>query len=144
MNHKTLNGFCLVAVASLLAACSGSDGGSTPSETKKSSAPTQPAPSQGGGSQDEGANDDTSSSSSTQSGNTACVAKGATGNSAGVGAYCDANTKCGTDQFCTADFGAPVGAQFCTKICNTDGDCGEDAFCYAEARGKGCVPNACK
>lgn len=73
----------------------------------------------------------------------ACVEKGAKANDKGVGAYCDAKTKCSDGAFCTADFGAPVGAQFCTVICSEDADCGAGAHCFQEARGKGCVPDAC-
>lgn len=73
----------------------------------------------------------------------ACVTKDAKPNDKGVGAYCDKTVRCGSGAFCTADFGAPVGAQFCTLMCETDSDCGSGAKCFEETRGKGCVPVAC-
>lgn len=72
-----------------------------------------------------------------------CVKADAKANDKGVGAYCDAKTRCSQGAFCTADFGAPVGAQFCTLMCETDSDCGSGAKCFEETRGKGCVPVAC-
>lgn len=74
----------------------------------------------------------------------ACVAKGARGNDRGVGAYCDKQATCPDDRFCTGDFGAPEGASFCTRICQTDDDCGAGAYCLHESRGSGCVLVACK
>lgn len=73
----------------------------------------------------------------------ACVTKDAKPNDKGVGAYCDKTVRCGSGAFCTADFGAPVGAQFCTLMCEQDSDCGSGAKCFEETRGKGCVPVAC-
>ena len=73
-----------------------------------------------------------------------CAPAGSKANSKGIGAYCDTAAKCGVDTFCTGDFGAPAGAQFCSKQCAGDAECGEGAYCYKEARGGGCVTLACK
>lgn len=72
----------------------------------------------------------------------ACVPEGTKGNSKGVGAFCASASDCQDGTFCPVGL-APKGATFCTTFCATDADCGENATCYAEARGKGCVPNAC-
>lgn len=126
-----------IGVTWLLVACGGGDdgsgSGSTGSKSTKSATDkNQPAGSTGS------ATPDTSSS-----GDTACVAPGAKANDKGIGAYCDSKTRCPSDSICTGDFGAPVGKQFCTKVCQTDADCGSGAVCFAEARGKGCVISAC-
>lgn len=73
-----------------------------------------------------------------------CVEKGAKGNDRGVGAYCDKQTSCPDERFCTGDFGAPEGASFCTRICQSDDECGAGAYCLHESRGSGCVLLACK
>jgi hypothetical protein len=73
----------------------------------------------------------------------ACSPPGTKGNALGIGAYCNAKTKCTGDTFCTADFGTEEGSSFCSRQCAKDSECGEGAFCYKEARGAGCVTRAC-
>ena len=72
-----------------------------------------------------------------------CAVKGDKGNALGIGAFCQKGEKCDNGLFCSADFGAPEGAQFCTLACATDADCGADTTCFHEARGQGCVPTKC-
>ncbi len=132
MMKKTALGFALGMVAILVSACSGEAPQPTPSKNA-----TSPAPS---GSRAGGANDGDDDDDNAPA---ACVTKADKGNTLGVGAYCDKQTRCKTGHFCTADFGAPAGAHFCTVICATDADCGAGAVCFEETRGKGCIPNAC-
>jgi len=152
--RKSTRGFAIAASTLLLIACggSGSDGGGsgTGGGGSESGSGSGTGSSSGGSG---GSGSGTSSSSSPTSGNAAsgdagsgaaCVQPGQKSNDQGVGAYCDSTTPCPTNTFCTADFGAPVGAQFCSKTCTTDDQCGTGAFCYHEARGAGCVTNACK
>ncbi len=73
-----------------------------------------------------------------------CVPEGTKANDKGVGAYCDAQTRCPSRSICTGDFGASKGAQFCTFACSSDAECGAGATCFKEARGSGCVPVACQ
>ena len=120
-----------------LFACSGGGNDPSPSNTHESQTQAPPSSSSSGGQQQ-------AAPDASTPGDKPCVEKGAVANEQGVGAYCDAVTKCPSDRICTADFGAGAGATFCTKICTTDADCGSGAFCYAEARGSGCVLNACK
>jgi hypothetical protein len=113
----------------LVVGCASAD--PEPSHTSQKSSATTPAPS-------------SPSSSSASDSDPPCVAPGARGNAAGIGAYCDAKTRCSGEAFCTADFGAPAGAQFCTFACAEDKECGAGAVCYhGDSRGSGCVPVAC-
>jgi hypothetical protein len=154
--RKSTRGFAIAASTLLLIACGGSGtdgGGSGTGGGGSESGSGTGTGSSSGGSGGSGSGSGTSSSSSPTSGNAgsgdagsgaACVQPGQKSNDQGVGAYCDSTTPCPTNTFCTADFGAPVGAQFCSKTCTTDDQCGTGAFCYHEARGAGCVTNACK
>jgi hypothetical protein len=79
---------------------------------------------------------------------TACVQPTDEGNSVGVGKFCTTSTDCGTNLLCSAAFGAPAGATFCSLICSTDSDCGGDgAICFAGGGAAGgtkaCVTAAC-
>ncbi|MBS2015071.1 MAG: hypothetical protein JST00_19425 [Deltaproteobacteria bacterium] len=106
-------------------------------------APTKTGSSSSSGASGSAANPPTTTTDQSSTESEPCVPKGAKANDKGVGAYCDKATRCSQGAFCTADFGAPVGAQFCTLMCATDADCGSGAKCFEEARGKGCVPVAC-
>jgi hypothetical protein len=122
-----------VLVASGVWACGGGDGAegkqTSPVTSKEK---TAPAPSATG-----------APSSSAPSASKACSLPGAKANDKEVGAYCDKSTKCSGTTFCTADFGAPAGATFCTHLCAADADCGASAFCYHHAAGSACITNAC-
>lgn len=125
----------IVVSAVAVVACSGGDGGGTGSE--KTTTPVSKTPSP----KPSATTEPNQPSSSTSS--EGCVAKGAKGNAAGIGAYCMKGAECGDGLFCTAEFGAPAGADFCTKPCTADAECGEGAVCYTDPRGRGCVPVAC-
>jgi hypothetical protein len=131
MNARALVGLALALALPLTAlACASAD--PEPTHTSQKTASTSPAPTAH------------PSASSTASSDAPCVPPGTHGNALGIGAYCDAKTRCSGDAFCTADFGAPVGAQFCTFACSEDKECGEGAVCYkGDSRGAGCVPAAC-
>jgi hypothetical protein len=87
----------------------------------------------------------TKDSGSTSSGSGAdCVKAGDKGNAKGIGKYCQGTAECASGLLCTKDVGATAEEPtFCTIPCEKDADCGEGATCYEEARGKGCLPNAC-
>lgn len=112
----------------LLAGCSSADDGGTGGSTDNQKSSSEKAPK--------------TAQSTDATEVEECVPEGTKGNSIGVGAYCAAATDCKDGTFCPVGI-APKGAVFCTALCATDADCGEGATCYAEARGKGCVPNAC-
>lgn len=87
----------------------------------------------------------TASSSGTGGSAPMCVAKGAPGNSFGVGKYC---TQGGGEctglaaGLCTADIGQSD--WFCVKVgCSTNADCGDNAQCVTQTGGAGCVPDSC-
>ena len=117
-------------VALVLVGCGGGEGEGETTTTKKPPVKTPV---------EEGPSVDTSPTDPPVTG---CVAEGEKGNNLGVGAFCSKTQACGKGFICTAPY-APVGAQFCTLLCDTDADCGEGANCFKEARGKGCVPNKC-
>jgi hypothetical protein len=81
----------------------------------------------------------------TGGGATMCVAKGAPGNSLGVGKYCTpGGGQCSglPAGLCTADIGQSD--WFCVKVgCQTNSDCGADAQCVMQTGGAGCVPDSC-
>ena len=116
----------------VLFGCSGAEDPTPPSGTS----PPKPAASTSSAAP-------SSTGSGTRPTNGPCAPVGSKANEKGVGAYCDAKTPCSGDTFCTADFGAGAGAQFCSKQCGNDAECGEGALCYKEARGAGCVTLAC-
>jgi hypothetical protein len=137
MNNTTIVSSVFAVIAVVVTACGGGAEAGTSTRTKESKSTEQPTrPADG----DEGAAD--SNDDEAEPAAAACVEKGAKANAEGVGAYCDETTKCESG-LCTGDFGAPKGAQFCTKPCQTDAECGEGAVCFEETRGKGCVPQAC-
>lgn len=154
MNHPISLVVALVTAGSVfVVGCSGGDdGGGTaksggPSSTEKS--PTSPAPSGGANGSGAGASGggatggDESGSGATSL--HACVKPGDKGNEKGIGAYCEKTADCGSGLLCTKDFGATESEPwFCTTPCTDDAACGTGAVCYAEARGKGCLPLACK
>lgn len=78
-------------------------------------------------------------------GETGCAMPTDTGNSLGVGRYCEDATDCrgnGRATFCLAPFDAA--SNFCSFIgCRSDAECGEDTTCVMQAAGSACVPNAC-
>lgn len=112
-----------------LTACSGSAEPTAPGE------PSAPSPA--------GSTASAASPSASATSKAPCAPPGSKANDKGVGAFCDANTPCTGDTFCTGDFGAPEGARFCSKQCATDAECGAGASCFKEARGAGCVTLAC-
>ncbi|MBX3187793.1 MAG: hypothetical protein KF819_12290 [Labilithrix sp.] len=130
---KRVLGQATMLVTVILGGCSGGDdAGDTrqKSPTSTGSSVTEPPPASGNEAYGEPP--------------AACAPKGAKGNDLGVGAFCDKSAaRCTGGLFCTGDFGAPEGAQFCTQFCSADKDCGKDAVCFKEARGSACVPNAC-
>ncbi len=76
-----------------------------------------------------------------------CVKPGSKGNEKGVGAYCESSAECmapaGVLLLCSADFGAPATAWFCTTPCMKDSECGSKAICGSSSQGMGCVPFGC-
>ncbi len=75
---------------------------------------------------------------------TTCVATTDEGNAAGVGKYCTSDSACSSGLLCSADFNAPAGDTFCSKICTTDADCGgSGATCFAAMGTHACVTAAC-
>jgi hypothetical protein len=79
-----------------------------------------------------------------------CVAPTATNNELGMGGYCspgghqcDTAGPSGAARLCSADYGAPAHAWFCTYPCSVVSDCGSGEACIGDAQGTGCVPNAC-
>jgi hypothetical protein len=79
-----------------------------------------------------------------------CVAPGTTNNELGMGGYCspgghqcDTAGPSGAARLCSADYGAPAHAWFCTYPCSVVTDCGSGEACIGDAQGTGCVPNAC-
>ena len=68
-----------------------------------------------------------------------------TGNSLGVGRYCEDAADCrgnGRATFCLAPFDSA--SNFCSFIgCESDADCGENATCVVQTAGSACVPNMC-
>ena len=126
----------LAIVAVVLVGCGGGDaGGGTDESGKSPSAVSTAKP-----------HPTTTSASPTEPppAATACVVKGDKGNELGVGAYCDKTVHCPDGQICGGDFGAPVGASFCTIPCGADSECGSSATCYHDARGNGCAPIKCQ
>jgi hypothetical protein len=73
---------------------------------------------------------------------TNCIAPGTPSNDRGVGGYCTTGDEC-PKSFCSALFGAPEDAWFCTVPCKKDADCGEGAACMTDPRGVACVPFVC-
>lgn len=136
MNTSRIVGGLTVLVV-LLAGCSSADEGgakdptSNPSGSSGSSGKT-PKP----------AGDPETQQSTDATEDVGCVPEGTKGNSIGVGAFCASASDCKEGTFCPVGQ-APEGSVFCTAFCATDADCGENATCFQEARGKGCVPNAC-
>ncbi|HEY8079447.1 MAG TPA: hypothetical protein VIF62_35195 [Labilithrix sp.] len=119
---KTIIALGAVGSAIGAVACGGGDSGS------------------GSDGQQQSADQKQQSSSATQPASS-CVAKTDKGNEKGVGAYCDATTKCASGMLCTADVGETP--TFCTILCNADGDCGSGSTCYHDPRGSACVPSKC-
>jgi len=74
---------------------------------------------------------------------TNCVRPGTPNNERGVGAYCESLDQCPLGSLCTAQFGAPANAWFCSKLCADDSTCGSNAYCAYDSRGHACVPFAC-
>jgi hypothetical protein len=81
-----------------------------------------------------------------------CVAPGTSSGETGVGGYCSpGGGECahagpgGTATLCTADFGAPAHAWFCTVTCASTADCGAGGgACLAPPFAQQiCVPSAC-
>jgi hypothetical protein len=73
-----------------------------------------------------------------------CVAPGTPNNAKGVGGYCQSGADCvASVSICSADFGAPPGNAFCTKLCQTTADCGSGAYCAHSTQGVACVPLTC-
>ncbi|MBX7197191.1 MAG: hypothetical protein K1X94_34395, partial [Sandaracinaceae bacterium] len=74
-----------------------------------------------------------------------CAAPTDTGNSLGVGKYCESSADCrgnGRATFCLAPFDSS--SNFCSFIgCMTDADCGENTTCVVQSAGSACVPNMC-
>jgi hypothetical protein len=74
-----------------------------------------------------------------------CASPTDTGNSLGVGRYCEASGDCrgnGRATFCLAPFDSA--SNFCSFIgCGSDADCGENTTCVMQTAGSACVPNVC-
>jgi hypothetical protein len=131
-----IRGIAIAAV--VLAGCSsGESGGGTGAEKAQTPASTsKPAPTQTASSTDPTTPPATKAA--------ACAVAGDKGNNLGVGEYCAKGAgTCPSSLFCTADFAAAEGEEFCTAFCATDADCGQAATCYPDARGSACVPSKC-
>ena len=139
MNKSMISGLVVVmaTATAMLIGCGGSEGTSTQQSPVRGS-------SSGSGSNNDNDNETDTSPTEPAAAEEACVPAGAKANSKGVGAFCKKGDACPGDSFCTGDFGAPIGAQFCTIFCATDAECGDGARCFHEGRGSACVPNACK
>ncbi len=73
-----------------------------------------------------------------------CVKPGTKNNDQGIGGYCETNDDCVPGKsLCTAKYGAPDDAWFCTRICADDPNCGEGLYCANDPRGVVCVPLVC-
>ncbi|HEY6460687.1 MAG TPA: PHB depolymerase family esterase [Polyangiaceae bacterium] len=76
-----------------------------------------------------------------------CVPPGTPNNEAGIGGYCSpGGGQCGADTLCTADFGAPAHAWFCTNLCNDGGvaNCGSPGPACVTVEGESvCLPESC-
>ena len=135
-NTKFAYGLAIVVVA--LVGCGGADGPADEKPVKPAATSTRP----GDPPVPTDTTDPTEPNQTT--GKITCSLPGEKGNSLGIGEFCKKGDKCGGDgRFCTADFNAPEGAQFCTLFCAADSDCGPDAICFHEARGQACVLNKC-
>lgn len=143
----------IIACTLLVSACSGSGSGgsdSKESSSDKTSGNSGNKESSGTSTSDSNAGSGSGAgtgSDSSKGGDTAkvCVKPGDKGNEKGIGAYCETTAQCKSGLLCTKDFGAgPTEPWFCTATCDDDASCGADAMCFAETRGKGCLPNACK
>lgn len=139
MKTTTISFVALVVAGSFVVACSGAEDAKD-SSTKPSSKGTSSSSSSSSGS----TGDDKTGTDTEKTEPQVCVKAGDKGNDKGVGAYCEKSTECKTGLLCTKDFGAgPDEPWFCTTPCDDDTACGAGAKCFAEARGKGCVPQAC-
>jgi hypothetical protein len=114
-------GFCSILLA---AACSSSSSAGT---TNSGDASTS---------------SDGAASSSEGGGSTNCVAPGTPNNELGIGGYCTTAADC-PGELCTAQFGAPPNAWFCSKICAQGQSCGSNEVCAVAAQGVACVPLIC-
>jgi hypothetical protein len=73
-----------------------------------------------------------------------CVKPGTKNNDQGIGGYCETNDDCVKGKsLCTAQYGAPDNAWFCTRLCAEDPSCGEGLYCANDSRGVVCVPLVC-
>lgn len=76
-----------------------------------------------------------------------CGEPGDTGNSIGVGKFCDTISDCsGNGEATLCSSLGDQSTHFCTKICNSDAgpaDCGEGATCVCASAGCGCTPMEC-
>ena len=111
-------GFCTVLLAAACSSTSSSGG-----ETSDAAASDTGSTSDGGGSAN-------------------CVPPGTPNNEVGIGGYCTTATDC-PGALCTAQFGAPANAYFCSKICAQGQSCGSNEICAVDARGIACVPSVC-
>jgi hypothetical protein len=74
-----------------------------------------------------------------------CVKPGTKNNDQGIGGYCETNDDCVSGKsLCTALYGAPDNAWFCTRPCKDDPNCGDGLYCaIGDPRGVACVPIVC-
>jgi hypothetical protein len=73
-----------------------------------------------------------------------CVQPGTPNNEQFVGGYCETNAQCvKNESLCTALYGAPPNAWFCSKPCAGDEECGTGMYCADDPRGVACVPLTC-
>jgi len=73
-----------------------------------------------------------------------CVKPGTPNNEQFVGGYCETNAECvKNESLCTALYGAPANAWFCSKPCYSDEECGTGMYCADDPRGVACVPLTC-
>lgn len=92
-----------------------------------------------------GAASDLAGGSGTDGGNHAlcCNDPGNTGNSVGVGKYCNDSSMCGGGAPFCATIGDPT-EHFCTTPCSMGSTtCGDGASCQCQGGQCGCVPDAC-
>jgi hypothetical protein len=73
-----------------------------------------------------------------------CVKPGTPNNEQFVGGYCETNAQCvKNESLCTALYGAPPNAWFCSKPCVDNEECGTGMYCADDPRGVACVPLVC-
>jgi hypothetical protein len=76
-----------------------------------------------------------------------CGHPGDTGNSLGVGQFCDPDPCTGSKAIFCASLGGDPNQHFCTFLCHGDGgaaECGENADCQCQGTQCGCYPKACE